>query len=572
MVLSSTTTPNSNSNTKIFKNDEKSNYFTTNITISESNSSSFGNYSSPSSPNMSSESINNHLNLSTSISSTSTNETSNSTTNTSTNSSLLDSIVDSFIKPLTNENLNLHSNLILEDFKESLSKDSITMLPNYNISPTGDEKGSYLVVDLGGSTLRVAIVNIESPTTEKQRKDRLKIIIEDKWIIPNEFKILNYNFFRFIGFKIMETLEKQDLINISDVINTGITWSFPLDTTSYNNGKIRHVSKGYTIDSDIYDKDLKLIFESILFKEFNLKIDIKLISNDSLAVYSAGTFLDDKMKLAMVLGTGFNMCCQLQTPDKNATGSDDTPQMHPKKLIDSKILINTELSLFGQNLCNIFSTKYDGIIDSRFNNFKHHFKTFLSQDPENNLLFQPNELMTSGRYLPELNRLIIIDLINNGEILSNFNKSELHDLLEIKYDGFNGELMCFINESNDYEQINLKFKKFYKLDKNLKNSDIDILKIIIESILKRASFIIANSIIAFFKLFKIYNTNETNKGLITIGYVGSVLNFFNNYRKLIIDYVNNSSDAQTQGYSIDLKLIDNSSIIGAAIGAAYYSK
>ncbi|KAI5954671.1 NAG5 [Candida jiufengensis] len=532
-------------------------YFKNTITTSTSNISTTD--SSPSTPNGSLESINmlTNLNLSTSLSSTSTTVTSTS--------SLLDSIVDSFTKPLNNENLNNHSNLLVDDFNSSLLQDSITMIPNYNISPTGEEEGSYLVVDLGGSTLRVAIVNIDSPLSNKDRKDRLQVIIENKWIISNEYKTINYEFFKFIGSKIQDTLNKQSLINTKNVINTGITWSFPLDTTSFNNGKIRHVSKGYTIDKEIYDQDLKEVFESVLLKEFNIQIDIRSILNDSLAVYSAGSFLDDKMRLAMVLGTGFNMCCQLQT-NKN--------RMHSKKLIDNEILINTELSLFGQHLCDDFTTKYDGFIDKRFNHFKHHFKTYLSEDPDCNLLFQPHELMTSGRYLPELLRLILIDLINNEEIMTNFNKSELNEIINLRYDGFSGELMCFINECNDYNLITLKFKEFYNWEdeKNIKNSDIEIMKIIIESIIKRASFIVANTIIGFFKLFKQHNNDENLEGLITIGYVGSVLNYFHNYRNLIIEYVNSSNDAINEGYKVDLKLIENSSIIGAAIGAAYYSK
>jgi len=37
---------------------------------------------------------------------------------------------------------------------------------------------------------------------------------------------------------------------------------------------------------------------------------------------------------------------------------------------------------------------------------------------------------------------------------------------------------------------------------------------------------------------------------------------------LIVEYVNNAEEAK--GIKVDLKLIENSSIIGAAIGAAYH--
>lgn len=476
----------------------------------------------------------------------------------------LDLIIKSFKDRLTEDNISKHSKLLLSDLNASLSENAITMLPNFNISPTGDESGLYLVVDLGGSTLRVAVVTIAPPDGKyASRIDRIDVVVEKKWLISNKYKVINRDFFKFIGSKIMETIHKQEVLKLSDVIRAGITWSFPLDTTSYNNGKIRHVSKGYTIGEDVSDKDLKQLFESVLQEEFTLQVDIRSILNDSLAVYAAGAFLDDKMRLAMVLGTGFNMCCSLEA---NKDG------MHPSKLIDKKMLINTELSLFGQHLCDDFATKYDAIIDNRFNNFKHHFKTYLQPDPDTNTIFQPHELMTSGRYLPELARLVLAELIEDGEIFKDFEKSELNSIVNDEYDGFEGELMCFINESHDFNAIGEKLCQVYQWRKIVLNSDIVIIKYVIKAIIQRAAFIVANAIIAFFKLIKQYNKKEELKGLLTIGYVGSVLNHFHNYRNLIISYVNSSEDAKTCGYEIDLKLIENSSIIGAAIGAAYYSK
>ena len=95
-------------------------------------------------------------------------------------------------------------------------------------------------------------------------------------------------------------------------------------------------------------------------------------------------------------------------------------------------------------------------------------------------------------------------------------------------------------------------------------SDIVCLKEVVSCIIKRAAFIVANAIIAFFKLL---GSDELG-GDVTIGYVGSVLNYFHKYRRLIVEYVNSAEEAK--GIKVDLKLIENSSIIGAAIGAAYH--
>ncbi|WLF79401.1 N-acetylglucosamine kinase 1 [Lodderomyces elongisporus] len=476
-------------------------------------------------------------------------------------SSVLDSAVASFTESLTDKNLCQQSDLLYHDFKSSLAEDALAMLPNYNLSPTGEESGSYLVIDLGGSTLRVAVVDI-SPDLDLNRKERVKVVIEDKWIISNEYKNIDLNFFKFIASKTMEILSKQSAIDSKELIKTGITWSFPLETTDYNNGNILHVSKGYTVDPEVHGQNLKSLLETTFLEEFNVEIDVRSILNDSLAVYSAGLFLNSTMKLAMVLGTGFNLCCSLNSHEQ---------KMHSAKLIDDKILFNTELSFFGQGLVPHFMTKYDGIIDKRLVEAEQRFKAFSKVDPETNSVFQPNELTTSGRYLPELCRLVIADLWNQKEIFTTFSEQEMDRLLNVSYDGFEGEIMCIVDECNDYQEINAKMCKCYNWNKAIPETDIKMLKTITAAVIQRAAFIVANSIIAFFKLQREFNTDDQLKGHLSVGFVGSVLVYFHNYRDLVLKYVNSSQDAQREGYTIDLQLVENSSIVGAAIGAAYHS-
>lgn len=478
-------------------------------------------------------------------------------------STLVGSVVQSFTQSATKANLQKQSEHLYSDFNSALFDNSkICMLPNYNISPTGQEYGQFLVIDLGGSTLRIGVIDIAKPssTEESDRSSRINTIVEKSWIIPNDFKVIDYEFFQYIGARIKEIIESQNVLDIKSVVKTGITWSFPLETTDYNHGRIVHVSKGYTIHPDIYGKDLKVILEDILIKEFQIEIDIRIIFNDSLAVYAAGAFIDKNMKLALVLGTGLNMCCALDSSNK----------VHQDKILDGhdRILYNTELSLFGANLLtDDFVTKYDACIDSRFANFKNHFKPYMTVDPNTSTILQPHELMASGRYLPELTRLVLVDLIDAQEIFND--DKDLNEILTKEYDGFDGELMCFIDESNDYAAINSKICERYGWD-NVTKSDITTLKQVVSCIIKRAAFIVAYTILSFIKLLKHHNENE-ELSLVTIGYVGSVLSYFHNYRDLVKQFVNENEDAKKLGVTIDLKLIDNSSMIGAAIGAAYYS-
>lgn len=128
--------------------------------------------------------------------------------------------------------------------------------------------------------------------------------------------------------------------------------------------------------------------------------------------------------------------------------------------------------------------------------------------------------------------------------------------------------MCFVHQTEDYDKISDKLCGEYNWT-SVSINDIITLKQVIDCIIQRAAFIVANMILAFIKLLAQYSDNKL-LGDVTIGYVGSVLNYFHDYSSLIISYVNNNEVSKKLGLKIDLKLIDNSSIIGAAIGAAYY--
>ncbi|EDK36382.2 hypothetical protein PGUG_00480 [Meyerozyma guilliermondii ATCC 6260] len=481
----------------------------------------------------------------------------------SSTSVILASAVHGFASNVNSNNLSSHSDTIFSHFNEALAENSkLTMLPNYNIKATGNECGSYLVIDLGGSTLRVAVIDIAAPLSddEEDRSGRIEVVIENKWEINDSFKNINNKFFDFIASKIFETLNSQSLIAIdpNTIINTGITWSFPLDSISHNRGKIVHVSKGYTVDPEIYNQDLKQVLESAMKRQHDLSLDVKVIINDSLAVYAAGSFVDAYMKLAMVLGTGANMCCSL-----------DTAKLHSEKTLDSDaVLLNSELSMFGMNLSQDLSTPYDKIVDDRFHRASLNFKPHMEVDPDTMSIFQPSELMASGRYLPELTRLVMVDMIKDGELFASIDRKSLKSLY-IPYEGFTGELLCAICEGNDTKKASELLTKQYALSQSVCEEDVLKIKTIGNCVIERAAYIVASSIIAFIKLLKDHNGPFTSK-FVDIGFVGSVLMYFHSYREKILKFVNENKDIKDLGLEVDLKPIENSSIIGAAIGAAYY--
>lgn len=468
-----------------------------------------------------------------------------------------------FLHNLNDDELRRQSQRLVCDVNQCIAELlTFTMLPNYSIAPLGAEHGAYLAIDLGGLTLRVAAVVIDPPSSGvANRSDRVHNVIEQLWIIPNDKKTLNMAFFHYIADRIADILSNQSHLDITEIINTGITWSFPLETTQHNRGRIRLVSKGYTIADDVYGRDLKDILEQVMHQRHQVNLDVKCIINDSLAVYLAGAFYDPYMRLALVLGTGTNVCCSLDvTPDMPATKT--CPG-------ESQVLFNTEISVFGDGFIGRVTNKYDEMIDDRFHTFCNRFRPFFEVDPLDGRVFQPHELMTLGRYVPELARLVICDLTATKQLFQLVMGS--FERLSVPYDGFSGETMCCIDEKG-YPEIVAHLSKEYGWDPlQITRDDVVILKVVCGAIIKRAAFIVALIIVAFVKLLSEHNHEQFADNRLDVGYVGLVLVYFHNYKRLVTEYVNHHSEIQRRGLTVELILIENSSIIGAAIGAAYYS-
>lgn len=465
-----------------------------------------------------------------------------------------------FSRGVNSNTLGVHADGMVKAFNEALlSNDALTMLPNYSINPTGEEFGCYLVIDLGGSTLRVAIVQVAPYDGNDDRSHRIHIVTSKKWIVENSAKTINKQFFKWIGSKIIETIELQNVMKREQIIYTGITWSFALESVSYNSANVCHVGKGYVVEDSVKGKDLKKLLEDSLLEHYNVRLDVKSILNDSLAVYAAGSFIDKNIKLALVLGTGLNMCCCLDSSDKI---------IEAKHLGGEKtILFNTEMSLFGGNIIDDIFTSFDTQIDPRF---KHnlHFAPHMSMDPETNTIFQPTELLTSGRYLPELVRLALVESINDGEIFAN--QKHHTDKLTFAYDGFSGELMCLISETDDNKAIARALAKQYGWDDSkILMNDVITLKLLVDAVIRRAAFVVATCIVSLIKLLVQHN-GKLDTEVVKIGFVGSVLEYFNRYRELIESYANKCQDMVDMNLKIELRSVEESSIVGAAIGAAYH--
>ncbi len=148
---------------------------------------------------------------------------------------LLKEVQGLFEQQLRVESLLALSKKLQSEFKERLQSSTQCMLPSHNYTlPNGTEHGTYLALEVGGSTLRVALVDLHGRASSRQSL-RIRRIATST--IDNRVRGLRgLAFFDWIAEKIGEMLsadkEACDYMELEEPIPMGIAWSFPIESVS----------------------------------------------------------------------------------------------------------------------------------------------------------------------------------------------------------------------------------------------------------------------------------------------------------------------------------------------------
>jgi hexokinase len=117
-----------------------------------------------------------------------------------------------------------------EQFEESLLENPLCMLPSYNHQlPTGDECGTYLALDVGGSTFRVALIALSGKSHEGKESQILNS--KSVKIDATVKKLKGVLFFDWMAERIEDVLAGQSKgQEMSDSpLSMGLSWSFPIE-------------------------------------------------------------------------------------------------------------------------------------------------------------------------------------------------------------------------------------------------------------------------------------------------------------------------------------------------------
>ncbi|MGH0127911.1 UNVERIFIED_CONTAM: hypothetical protein FKN15_032741 [Acipenser sinensis] len=272
------------------------------------------------------------------------------------------------------------------ELERGLKKDthhsaSVKMLPSYVYgTPDGTERGKFLALDLGGTNFRVLLVKIYSSLRKSIR------MYNKIYAIPLEImQGTGEELFDHIVQCISDFLDYMGMKNAR--LPLGFTFSFPCRQAGIDKGSLVSWTKGFKA-TDCEGQDVVDMLREAMKRRNEFDLDIVAMVNDTVGTMMTCAYEDPSCEIGLIAGTGSNVCYMEEMRNIETVEGEE-----------GRMCVNTEWGGFGDNDCIEFiRTKFDREVDEgSLNQGKQRY-----------------EKMTSGMYLGEIVRQILIDLTKCG--------------------------------------------------------------------------------------------------------------------------------------------------------------
>ena len=341
---------------------------------------------------------------------------------------------------ITPQRLRMITDRFVGVLEEGLQKDgqTVPMLPAYVFGwPTGDEVGSYLALDLGGTNLRVCHVVLKGAGKFEITQSKFRLTEEQKQTEGQElFDFCADCLATFIKDHFGD--QNGDVI-LEEELALGFTFSYPMEQDKIDHGKLVRWTKGFG-NPNTEGRECAAMFRKSLDK-FNLPVKMVSIINDTTGTLIASNYVNRETRIACIFGTGCNAAYMEHMKDIPKIKHLGLPE-------EEDMAINCEYGAFDsfqhEHMAEI-RTKYDEHIDLHSN--KPHEQSY--------------EKMIAGLYLGEIFRLCICDLIDEGTLFLGQNTYKLE-----KTNAFDTAFLSLIESDPTDELLTVTglFTHFFGID------------------------------------------------------------------------------------------------------------
>ena len=260
--------------------------------------------------------------------------------------------------------------------------------------PSGNERGTFLTLDLGGTNLRVCQITLHGHSKQGQEKTELK---QEQYKLPAELKTGDADgLWDFIAGKLEDFVKKTGLRSIYTEENPmplGFTFSYPATQARIDHAVLKTWTKGFDV-ADVEGHDVAAALRGKIAARC-LPVELICVINDTVGALVASAYHDPETVIGAVFGTGCNAAYMASL---RSIGKMSDAERASASKRGSKMAINCEYGAFDNAGAVLPRTKYDAQIDAA------------SPRPGE----QAFEKLAAGLYLGELLRLVLLDLSSRG--------------------------------------------------------------------------------------------------------------------------------------------------------------
>lgn len=275
------------------------------------------------------------------------------------------------------------SALFLSEAKAGLAGEasSLRMLPTFvDQRVTGQEKGDFYALDLGGTNFRVLRLTLLGD-------GKVGPVTQGKYKVPTAIKQSNAEtLFGFLADSVATFLATECGGNPTG--NLGFTFSFPVEQDALDSGRLVVWNKEFSASGCVGENVVALLQEQLESRGIQLKV--KALANDTVGTMEAAAYASPTTAMGVILGTGTNAAYLEKTANVGKWRGAPSEEM----------VINTE---WGNLDMSGAMTVFDAAIDAA------------SPNPTQ----QRYEKMISGMYLGELCRVSVL----SPEVLPAFSEA-----------------------------------------------------------------------------------------------------------------------------------------------------
>ncbi|KAG0166156.1 glucokinase [Apophysomyces sp. BC1034] len=340
-------------------------------------------------------------------------------------------------------------------------KSDLDMIPSYVTGyPTGNEKGTYLALEIAGMDIYACQVKLKGDSG-KLAINQYQYKITPDLTSGDDFTVMIDYVVECIADFLTRVGTQENF-----TYPMAVSFGFAIKQMGLDSGRIMSLGHGFSYPNGVGVDVVQMMHERVRLK--GLPIKIVAIANDAVCTLLAHAYQHPSTRLGIVHSLGTN--CAYYERTRNVTKLRDQP---PK---DKDMIINTEWGNFGSSRRTLPCTWFDRKLDRE------------SINPQ----FHVFEKMTTGIFLGELVRNVLIylvdrDLVFGGETSETLNRAYSFDTSYM--------YVCESDESQDLEDTRIVLEDMMDLSKT-SLADREIVKNVCELIGSRAAMLVGAAVAA----------------------------------------------------------------------------